>query len=140
MRLESQAIIVGLKPSKDKFGAYRIAVQYCEQIIQRGKYADWTYDHYGRNGSFKPIWNPEERRDASLVDVLKVRLLSPESKSASVEGSSVGILDVDLNPLWSKARDMEKMMRYTPIVDSEKKLLKMTFLLSFNDIFPWLRF
>lgn len=44
---------------------------------------------------------------SALVDVLKVRLFSPEAKRESKE-----ILDEDFNPIWGKARDLEKMLRY----------------------------
>jgi len=94
----SAAYTCGLKPSKEKFGCFRNAVNYCEQIVTFGKTS------YGK---------PENYQDSAIIDVLKVRLFSPESKSGAVNDNTP-ILDADLNPIWGKARDIEKMCRYTP--------------------------
>jgi hypothetical protein len=62
---------------------------------------------FGRYSNRVPDKDPE----SALVDVLKVRLFSPESKSGTVDLSD-HMLEQDFNPIWGKARDLEKMMRY----------------------------
>jgi hypothetical protein len=63
--LKASAPTVGLKPSDEKFGAFKIATNYCEQIV-----------------TFGSLKNPKPELDnnSCLVDILKVRLFSPESK------------------------------------------------------------
>lgn len=58
---------------------------------------------FGRTNTNKP----QDFDDTALVDVLKVRLFSPESKSGAIEETQP-LLDADLNPIWGKARDVEK--------------------------------
>jgi len=103
--------MVGLKPSDEKFGIFTIAVNYCEQIITFGKFHR----------------KPENYEDSALVDVLKVRLFSPESKSGGTNVNDA-ILDEDFNPIWGKARDLENMIRYykptkAGLSDLDRKIL-----------------
>lgn len=95
---------------------------FCEQLLTYGKF-------YAK---------PEAERDSALVDVLKVRLFSPESKSGAVEEDD-HLLEADFNPIWGKARDVEKMMRYTLFGDDAKRILQRVFIVSFNRIFPWMK-
>jgi len=70
--------------------------------------------------------------------VLKTRLFSPESKSGAVEEDD-HLLEADFNPIWGKARDIEKMMRYTKFDEASKRILQRVFIVSFNRIFPWMK-
>jgi uncharacterized protein (DUF2461 family) len=67
------AVCCGLKPSKEKFGCFTVAVNYCEQIVSYGSVTSWQ---------------PEKEERPAIRDVLKVRLFSPESKAGSLEGKS----------------------------------------------------
>jgi hypothetical protein len=103
-RLVEGAVLFGLKPSKEKFGLFKKGVNYCEQIVRPGKTS------YRR---------PEDYSDSALVDVLKVRLFSPESKHGGVDAND-HMLESDFNPVWGKARDIEKQMRYNPLDASQR--------------------
>lgn len=83
-------------------------------------------------------WRPEEHEDSAIIDVLKVRLFSPESKSGVIEGGD-HFGDSDMNPIWGKARDLEKMMRYNPLSEEKKLLLRSAFFVSFSRKMPWIK-
>jgi hypothetical protein len=58
-----------LVPSKEKYGCFRHAVNFCEQLVIKGNFF---------------MMYPENSDCSALLDCLKVKLFSPEKKGGGI--------------------------------------------------------
>lgn len=90
-RYKRMVIKAGLKPSEDKWGIYKYGGPYCEQMLL----------HDNVSYAFPP-----DQNNSVLLDSLRLRLLSRETKPT--QG------DEDRNPIFGKAKLFQKELDWTP--------------------------
>jgi len=105
-RFQGGAVQLSLIPSKEKWGVFKFAAGFCEQVI--------------RVGDFPP--KPEESATAALVDMIKVRLLSPARKFSPHE------TDQDTNPAYGKSKQLVQMIGFSNLEPALVQLIEWNFI------------
>jgi len=90
-RYRKFAILAGLKPHPLKWGIYRRAASFCEQIIRIQ--GNWSEE-------------PHKAENPAFIDNPKSRLFSLESRP--------GKGDIDTNPVYGKSRMLGRMLSWQP--------------------------